>query len=94
MLNNRARATAAWALGVMGVTSGMARVVDEKVDYCRYCDRRTIMLRNNKSMNWMMHLFLAVISVGFWLLIWFPIVIWHGLTKPIAGQWSCSSCGR
>ena len=67
--------------------------VNETLKICRICNRTTIHHRNTKEMSWVAHLFLTIVSLGLWFFIWVPIAIWHGLTKPIGGEWSCSRCG-
>jgi len=71
----------------------MAHKVAESLRYCKKCVRKTIHYKNTKEMSWLMHLVLTIFTVGMWLVIWFVIMIWHVLTKPIGGKWTCSQCG-
>jgi len=71
----------------------MARKVDEQLRKCKSCGRETIHYKNTKEMSWIMHLVLAIFTAGLWLIVWFLILIWHILTKPIGGRWTCSLCG-
>lgn len=72
----------------------MTQKIQEKILHCKKCKRETKQYKNTKEMNWLMHLVLAIFTAGAWLLIWVPLVIWHGLTKPIGGDWTCSVCGE
>jgi len=37
---------------------------------------------------------LAIFTGGLWLIVWFFLMIWHVLTKPLGGGgWTCSECG-
>ncbi|WP_200376031.1 hypothetical protein [Thiocystis violacea] len=70
------------------------QVVQEQLKQCNVCNRQTLHQRNNKQMSWVMHLVLAIFTLGAWLLIWLLIAIWHILTKPIGARWICSVCGQ
>jgi len=71
----------------------MAKKVAENILFCKKCNRKTLQYRNTKEMSWLMHLVLAIFTAGIWLIVWFFIVFWHMLTKPIGGKWTCSQCG-
>lgn len=71
----------------------MARKVLETVLYCKQCKRDTKQYRNTKEMSWLLHFILTILTAGLWLVVWFLIAIWHVLTKPIGGKWTCSWCG-
>ncbi len=71
----------------------MARKVAEMLRPCKKCGRQTIHYKNTKEMSWIMHLVLTIFTAGLWLVVWFILLIWHGLTKPIGGKWACSQCG-
>jgi hypothetical protein len=68
----------------------MAEKVQQKLMYCKICGRQTIHIRNTKEMSWLMHLVLTIFTAGLWLIVLFFLLIWHGLTKPIDGKWTCS----
>lgn len=71
----------------------MAKKVAERILFCKKCNRETLQYRNTKEMSWLMHLVLAIFTAGIWLIVWFFIALWHMLTKPIGGKWTCSQCG-
>ena len=72
----------------------MAQKVLERVDRCKACDKNTLHYRNTKEMSWIMHLVLTIFTAGAWLIVWFFLMIWHVLTKPLGGGgWTCSECG-
>ncbi len=70
----------------------MTTKIQEKLLFCEVCEKKTIHHRNTKEMSWVMHLVLAIFTAGLWILIWLLIMLWHVLTKPIAGKWYCSVC--
>lgn len=72
----------------------MAQKVAEQLKSCKSCGRETIHYKNTKEMSWVMHLVLTFFTAGLWLIVWFVTLIWHGLTKPIGGKWTCSQCGN
>lgn len=71
----------------------MASKIQESLEFCPTCNRKTVHLRQTKQMSWGLHLFFTFITVGGWLLIWGLMAVWHGLTKPIGGKKTCSQCG-
>ena len=70
----------------------MARKVAQELRDCKICGRQTLHYRNTKEMSWLVHLALAIFTLGGWLLIWGFIAFYHVLTKPIGGKWTCSAC--
>ena len=76
----------------------MGNVVKQELKYCKECERTTLHMRNGKEINWIKHLFLTLITFGFWL-IWLLLkLIGKGFTSPILGtgkanHWVCSVCG-
>lgn len=71
----------------------MADKVEQKVRFCPNQGKSTLHYRNNKEINWLMHLVLAIFSLSIWIIGWAFIAIYHVLTKPVAGKWTCSQCG-
>lgn len=71
----------------------MADKVEQKVRFCPNQGKSTLHYRNNKEINWLMHLVLAIFTLGVWIIGWAFIAIYHVLTKPVAGKWTCSQCG-
>jgi hypothetical protein len=70
----------------------MARVIEEKLEYCKRCSKTTKHHRNNsKSSGFMLlvHLILTVATVGVWLLL---VIVWKILNVQVGG-WKCSECG-
>ena len=71
----------------------MAKKVLESILYCKKCERDIMQYKNTKEMSWIMHFILTILTAGIWLMIWLVIGLWHMLTKPIGGKWTCSQCG-
>ena len=71
----------------------MVDKVQQKVRFCPNEGKSTLHYRNNKEIHWLMHLVLAIFSLGIWIIGWAFVAIYHVLTKPIAGKWTCSQCG-
>lgn len=75
----------------------MAKVVAQKMMYCRNCGQTTLHQKNTKQMSWLMHLVLTVITAGFWAVFWVLSFLWHMIAKPVtavANRWICSQCGK
>jgi hypothetical protein len=71
----------------------MANVIEEQLQKCKKCNKKTKHHRNNtKSSGFMLlvHLVLTVCTVGVWLVL---IIIWKILNSKIGG-WECSECGN
>ena len=71
----------------------MVDKVEQKVRFCQNDGKHTLHYRNNKEINWLMHLVLAIFTLSIWIIGWAFIAIYHVLTKPVAGKWTCSQCG-
>lgn len=71
----------------------MAKVVEQSLAFCQNCNKKTMHYRETKQMSWVVHLILAIITAGLWLVVWAFIMIWHIFTKPIGGKKTCSQCG-
>lgn len=71
----------------------MAAKIEQSLEFCPQCNRKTVHYRQTKQMSWLAHLVLAIFTAGVWLFIWLFIAMWHGLTKPIGGKKTCSQCG-
>jgi hypothetical protein len=56
---------------------------------CQHCQRLTIHSRNVKRMNWLLHIVLAVVTFGGWLV--FALILALGC-GPTSG-WVCGQCG-
>lgn len=71
----------------------MAGKVEQSIEFCPNCNRKTLHIRQTKQMSWLLHLVLAIFTGGLWLIVWGFLVFWHILTKPIGGKKVCSQCG-
>lgn len=54
--------------------------------YCKRCHDHVMAQKN--GVNHILHLILSIVTVGFWLPIWFL------LTVLSFGGWRCTRCGR
>lgn len=75
----------------------MATKVIERMRLCKNCEKTTLQRKNSKEMSWLLHLFLAIITAGTWIIIWLLMLAWHALNKSVtavASSWVCSECGR
>ncbi len=52
--------------------------------YCKYCEVRVMVRRNGTSH--ILHLLLAIVTMGFWIPVWF-------LMSIKVGGWRCIECG-
>lgn len=71
----------------------MAQKIAQQQRFCKNCGVETTHQRNTKEMSWFVHLVLAVFTAGLWLIVWLLVAIYHVLTKPIGGKWTCAACG-
>ena len=71
----------------------MVQKVAQKLRFCQNCNRETVHQRNTKEMSWVIHILLAILTAGLWLVVWLFLFVYHGLTKPIAVKWVCADCG-
>jgi CHASE3 domain sensor protein len=74
----------------------MATKVIERMRACEGCAKTTLQRKNSKEMSWLLHLFLAIITGGIWILIWLVMLIWHTFNKSataVISRWVCSECG-
>lgn len=71
----------------------MTSKVIEQIKHCKSYKRDTLHYRNTKEVSWVMHLVLTIFTIGLWGIVLFIVLIFHILTKPIAGDYTCSICG-
>lgn len=74
----------------------MATKVIEQMRQCSNCKKTTLQRKNSKQMSWLLHIFLAIITAGGWIVIWLLMLFWHALNKSataITSSWICSECG-
>jgi uncharacterized protein (DUF983 family) len=65
--------------------------VQEKIKFCKKCNRNTKHYRNAKKPNYLLHLILIIVTGGLWIvpflfLIIFGIEIWRD-------KYRCEACG-
>ena len=72
----------------------MAQKLLEKLIPCATCGKETKHYKNTKQLSWVMHLVLTIITFGTWLVVLLLLFVWHAMTKPIGGKWTCSVCGE
>ena len=58
----------------------------EHSGYCPYCNQRRLLHRHR--VNHILHILLAIITAGFWLLVWIFLCVASSF-EP----WRCASCG-
>ena len=77
----------------------MAKKIEQQIKFCKKCNKNTIHIKNGEEIRWIMHLVLAIFTGGIWLIAFFAMLIWKGLTSPIPGTgggsgWICGECGK
>lgn len=65
--------------------------VQQKVLYCKNCKRDTLHIRNTHSPNYLLHLFLIIVTAGLWIPIF--ILSLFGSIEIGGEPWRCSVCG-
>lgn len=70
----------------------MAKVVEQSLEFCANCQKKTIHYRQATKINWLMHFVLMFVGIGF---ITLPLaILGKSMTTPIGGTKStCSQCG-
>lgn len=71
----------------------MATVVKESMRMCSKCRHQTLHCRNDKKINWAMHIVLTIVTAGLWSFVLVYAIVWHILTMKIGGKWTCTACG-
>ena len=69
------------------------KTIDSRVMHCATCGHDTVHVRNATSVNWIMHLFMTIITFGVWLIVAIPVLLFS-LCKVNVGGWRCSVCGK
>lgn len=75
----------------------MATKVIEQMKFCSTCEIVTLQRKNSKQMSWLLHIFLAIITGGGWIIIWMIMLAWHAIIKSataVTSPWVCSECGN
>jgi hypothetical protein len=67
----------------------MSNNTEQQMKMCSYDKQMTLHYRNAKKRNWILHIVLALITGGFWLIVMFFLAI----TSGGSGLWTCSQCG-
>jgi hypothetical protein len=72
------------------VRKATMRTTLQQMRYCEICDRQTVHIYDETSFggNHLAHLFLTIVTFGFWSIIWFLDVLSTSRTKPV-----CTVCG-
>ena len=73
----------------------MATKVIEEMMFCNKCNKVTLHRKNSKQMSWLMHLFLAIITLGLWIIVWIFLLFLHLINKSatsVSNRWICSEC--
>lgn len=72
----------------------MAKAIEQSLEWCPNCNKKTIHYKQGKKINWLMHIALMFLGgIGFITLAF--AIIGKGLTTPIggSGKKTCSQCG-
>ena len=68
----------------------MQKVI-EKVLYCKHCKKDTLHYRNKSRVNYLLHLILILITLGWWIPI-FLLSLFSSI-ELYSPPWVCSVCG-
>ena len=71
----------------------MANVISESMKMCSTCGHTTLHRRNDKKINWVMHIVLILITGGIWGFFLGIAIGWRVLTFKVGGKSTCSVCG-
>ena len=67
----------------------MANQVEQQLMFCQHDQKTTLHYRNAKKRNWILHIVLALITGGLWLI----VMLFLALTSGSKDLWTCSQCG-
>jgi len=74
----------------------MARVVEQEMRFCKKCNKKTLHMRNSTQISWVMHLVLAIFTLGAWILVFLAIMLLKVVFTPLAllfaDKWVCTVC--
>lgn len=68
------------------------KTVKQELKQCKQCERQTPHNKNDKKINWLLHIFLVIVTAGLWL-IPFILVVLLGMNIWSSEKWVCGSCG-
>ena len=68
------------------------KTIKQEVRQCQQCGRATMHYKNGKKINWLLHIFLFIITAGLWI-IPFIIIVFLGMNIYDSNKWVCSICG-
>ena len=58
--------------------------LEKRTGYCTSCNKKRVILR--KETNHALHLLLALVTLGLWLIVWLGSAVKFG-------EWRCTQCG-
>lgn len=65
------------------------KTIEQRLMRCPHCDRVTIHSRNVDQVNWLLHIVLALVTFGAWLVVALLLAVTSGPTS----DWVCGMCG-
>ena len=71
----------------------MPKKIEEKIGYCKRCDRQNVFQRSSNAMGlgmMIIHMALTIITGGLWLIA-LALILFMNIR---VGGWVCSSCGN
>ena len=68
------------------------KAVKQEVKFCKVCEAQTLHYKNGKKINWLLHIFLMIVTAGLWL-IPFILILILGMNVWDSSKWTCSKCG-
>lgn len=67
----------------------MANSVEQQMMFCPHDQKTTLFYRNAKKRNWILHIILAFLTGGLWLI----VMLFLAFTSGSNELWTCSQCG-
>jgi len=65
--------------------------IEQKVKHCNTCNKQTLHYKNSSKINWLLHIFLVIVTAGVWIIPFLLIVI-LGANVWDSEKFVCSSC--
>lgn len=68
------------------------KTIKQELKPCKQCERQTLHQKNSSNINWLLHIFLTIVTAGLWI-IPFLLIVFLGMNVWDREKWVCSVCG-
>lgn len=68
------------------------KTVKQELRHCEKCGHATLHHKNSKKINWLLHIFLTIITAGLWV-VPFVLIVLLSMNVWDSSKWTCHVCG-